>query len=78
MKIKEGLIKRIHVDRHVLARNKKHNENERAITVQTSKGPLKGHRVIIYGTSDVIQNEEQPLSCGARVWVETKSEVEVL
>lgn len=78
MKLKEGIIKRIHVDRHVLAKNKKLGENERAITVQTSKGPVKGHRVLIYGTSDVIQNEEQPLSCGARVWVETKAEVEVL
>jgi hypothetical protein len=39
--IRRGLIKRIHVDKQVIARNRKLGLSDPAITIQTSKGPKK-------------------------------------
>lgn len=75
-----GSIKRIHVDRRILAQNLKNNENEPAITIQTSRGPIKACRVrMLTGMPRFIQagiDGAKPLSCGARVWIETKGAVE--
>lgn len=77
MNIRKGLIKRIHVDRQILARNKKTGTNESAITIQTSKGPIKASHVVIDGGCQFVQAGfgRRPLSCGARVWIETTSRV---
>ena len=39
MILKSGTIKRVHVDRRILAQNKRDGTNTPAITIQTSKGP---------------------------------------
>lgn len=72
-----GTIKRIHVDRRILAQNLKSGRNRAAITVQTSKGPIKARRVEVYGPSEFVQagGGVRPLKCGARVWVETHAMV---
>jgi hypothetical protein len=78
--VKQGLIKRIHVDRRIVAQNRKRGENKPAITVQLSGGPLKARRVTILGNSEAVQADDvrvRPLSCGARIWIETKAAVEV-
>lgn len=71
-----GTVKRLHVDRQVMARNTAKGTFDPALTVQTSNGPLKAHAVRILGPSVLIQSRK-PLSCGARAWVETHAEVEV-
>lgn len=75
MRLKRGTIKRIHVDRHVIAGNKKHGTNNPPITVQTSKGSLKTYEAVIKGSSRFVYRPNKPLSCGARVWIETLAEV---
>jgi len=78
MIIPAGTIKRIHVDRRVLALNKKLGGNAPAITIQTSKGSIKSQSVEILGVSTFVQAGiagRRPLSCGAKVWVETKGPV---
>lgn len=75
--IRKGLIKRIHVDKHVIRRNHKNGENEPAITVQTSSGPRKAHMVDVLGPSRMIYRPDKPLSCGARVWLETTASVKL-
>jgi len=75
MRLERGTIKRLHVDRHVVASNRKHGRNEPPITVQTSKGPLKAHGVIIHGESVFVHSPHKPLKCGARVWIETRAAV---
>ena len=62
---------------HNIRYNKKHNANKPVITVKTSKENVYGHRVKILGGSDVIYSPDKPLSCGARVWIETEANVEV-
>ena len=74
---KNTMIKRIHVNQHRIKSNKKHNKNDPVITVKTSKSNTYGHEVIIYGMSKVIYSPHKPLSCGARVWIETEADVEV-
>ena len=71
------MIKRIHVNQHRIKANKKHNLNDPVITVKTSKSNTYGHEVIIHGPSKVIYSPDKPLSCGARVWIETEAEVKI-
>jgi hypothetical protein len=68
---------RIHVNQHKIRSNKKHNLNEPVITVKTSKSNDYGHEVEILGPSKVIYSPDKPLSCGARVWIETEAEVKI-
>jgi len=45
------------------------------ITVKSSKSNNYAHEVEIKGPSKVIYSPNKPLSCGAKVWVETTAEV---
>lgn len=70
--------KRIHVNQHVIKRNNKKTADEPyepVITVKHKGGNNYGHKVTIFGSSEVVYSPEKPLSCGAKVWVETTSEV---
>jgi hypothetical protein len=67
--------KKIHINMHKIRSNKKHGTNEPVITVKTYKSNTYGHEVEILGNSKVIYSPDKPLSCGARVWIETDSEV---
>lgn len=71
-----GTIKRLHVDRRVIAQNRKSGRDDPAITVQTSKRPFKARRVRVLGPSEFVQSKK-PLSCGARLWIETRAGVEL-
>ena len=72
--IRRGLIKRIHINKHVIAANLKHGRDDPAVTVQLSTGPLRARNVEIKGPSNVVTGDK-PLSCGARIWIETQAEV---
>ena len=74
---RKRMIKRIHVNQHKIRHNLKHGTKDPVITVKTSKSNQYGHEVIIHGMAKVIYSPDKPLSCGAKVWIETESEVEV-
>lgn len=72
----------IHVNQHVIRDNKKNNSDNPPITVKTYKSNNYGARVNILDkdgnvVARVIYRPESPLSCGAHVWIETNSKVEV-
>ena len=69
------ILKRIHVNQHIIRSNKKHNLNEPVTTVKSSKSNNYAHEVEIKGPSKVIYSPSKPLSCGAKVWIETTAEV---
>ena len=69
--------KRIHINQHKIRSNKKHNLNEPVITVKTSKSNDYAHEVEINGPSKVIYSPDKPLSCGAKLWIETDSEISI-
>jgi len=69
-----GLIKRVHINMHVIRKNIKTGATEPVITVQFRGKPYRFATVEILGSSRVVYAPTAPLSCGARVWVETKAE----
>lgn len=77
-KIKAGTIKRLHVDQHRIRKNIKLPVEEHLppLTIQTSKGPKKAITINVNGPSQLVYRPHKPLSCGARLWIETKAEVE--
>ena len=48
------------------------------LTVKTYKTNTYCNVVEINGPSRVVYSPQKPLSCGARVWIETESEVKVV
>lgn len=69
------MLKRIHVNQHIIRRNKKNGESEPPLTVKTYKDNTQCHEVEIDGPAKVVYSPDKPLSCGARVWIETEAEV---
>ena len=68
---------RIHVNTHKLRFNRRHGTNNPVITIKTSHSNRYAHKVEILGPSTVIYRPEKPLSCGARIWIETDSKVKI-
>jgi hypothetical protein len=69
--------KRIHVDQHAVRRNVKAAEPEPVISVKTYRENVKAFEVELLGPGRVVYRPDQPLSCGARVWIETDAPVRV-
>ena len=69
----------IHVNQHVIKRNTKHGTDEPVLTVKTYKENNYAHEAILKNKdgvqyAKVIYRPHEPLSCGARVWVELDTE----
>jgi len=69
--------KRIHVNQHKIRANSKLLAEERmpVITVKTYKDNTYCYEVLVEGPCRVIYSPDKPLSCGAKVWIETESEI---
>lgn len=72
----------IHVNQHKIKSNGKTGEREPVLTCKTYKSNDYGHEAIIYGqdgleAARVIYSPDKPLSCGAKVWIETTNKVDV-
>ncbi|NBQ70009.1 MAG: hypothetical protein EBU46_14760 [Nitrosomonadaceae bacterium] len=66
----------IHVDQHAIKRNNKRSSGfEPAISVKTYKSNIKAMTAHVFGPSSIVYSPVHPLSCGARCWIETKSDV---
>ena len=63
----------IHINMHTIRANNKHGRRDPVITCKTYKSNTYGHEVDIDGPSKVVYSPDKPLSCGARVWIETDS-----
>jgi hypothetical protein len=68
----------IHVNQHVIKANAKNGTQDPVLTVKTYKTNTYAHEVMIKGDSKVVYSPDKPLSCGAKVWIETNSQVEVI
>jgi|TARA_R100001143_G_scaffold44768_1_gene40131 hypothetical protein len=75
MKREGHLKRRIHINQHTLRRNQKTGERKPVISCKTYKENIYTNSVKILGPSKVVYSPDKPLSCGARVWIETTSEV---
>jgi hypothetical protein len=68
----------IHVNQHVIKKNVREGTNDPVLTVKTYKSNTYAHEVRVKGESRLVYSADKPLSCGARVWLETEAEVEVV
>jgi len=68
---------RIHVNQHNIKANTK-GADLPVLTVKDYKQNRKCNEVKIDGPSVVLYSPEKPLSCGAKVWLETESDVTVI
>lgn len=67
--------KRIHVSQLNIRKNLKTGSREPVFTVVTSKWTRKGHSIRIDGPSELVYSPDKPLSCGARLWIETNEPI---
>ena len=70
----------IHVNQHKIRSNKKHELDEGVITIKRGRENTYCNEVRILGSSVVRYggNDRPILPCGARVVIETESEVEII
>ena len=68
-------MKIIHVNRQHIAMNAKDGKNRPVYTIKDKGRVRYAREVIINGPSRLVYNGNQ-LSCGARAWIETSSDVE--
>ncbi len=68
----------IHVNQHKIKSNYKHSKNEPVLTVKTYKSNNYAKKVKIDGPSEIVYSPNKPLSCGAKVWLETQSKVDIV
>ena len=71
----------IHVNQHKIKANAKNGTKDPVLTCKTYKTNDYVNEVIIYGqdgleAARVVYRADNPLSCGARVWIETNNKVE--
>lgn len=76
MLLEAGTIKRIHVDRRVIAANRKNGTQLPPWTIQTSKGPIKCFTWKTLGPVQGVGPDYPQLSCGARIYMVTHAKVE--
>ena len=70
------IIKRLHINKHVLAGNTKNGTDNPPIAIKCSKGNHYGNSVEIQGPSKLVYSPHKPiLSCGARLVLETTAKV---
>ena len=68
----------VHVNQHVIKKNQKTGERNPVLTVKTYKTNVYAHEVVLKGDSKVVYSPDKPFSCGARVWIETQSPVDII
>ena len=70
----------IHVNQHVIRANSKTGERNPVLTCKTYKSNDYAKRVEILDndgevTATVVYSSDKPLSCGAKVWIETNQPI---
>ena len=70
-------IARIHVNQHVIKANAKNGENNPIFTIKQGGKNTYAHNVKVKGEMELIYSPDKPLSCGAKVWIETRGEIEL-
>ena len=68
----------VHVNQHIIKRNSKTGERNPVITVKTYRSNQNANEVLITGDCKVIYSPDKPLSCGAKVWIETTEDVNII
>jgi hypothetical protein len=73
----ENKIARIHVNQHVIKANAKNGENNPIFTVKQGGKNTYAFNVKVKGEMELVYSPDKPLSCGAKVWIETRGDIEL-
>jgi hypothetical protein len=73
----------IHVNQHQIKSNAKNKTQDPVLTCKTYKSNDYAHEALILDDNGnevarVVYRPDNPLSCGAKVWIETNNRVEVI
>jgi len=71
----QNKIARIHVNQHVIKANAKNGENNPIFTIKQGGSNTYAHNVKVVGEMELVYSPDKPLSCGAKVWIETRGEI---
>lgn len=67
----------VHVNQHIIKKNRKEGTNLPVLTIKNYKKTIYAHEVTFEGPVKFVYRPNDPLSCGAHVWAETNSPVNV-
>lgn len=70
-------LKKIHVNKNVIMHNSKYGSNLPPCRVQQGIKSRYCREVNINGPSTMVYRPDDPLSCGAKLWIETEADVEL-
>ena len=73
----QNKIARIHVNQHVIKANAKYGENNPVFTIKQGGKNTYAFNVKVKGEMELVYSPHKPLSCGAKVWIETKGDIQV-
>jgi hypothetical protein len=71
-------MKIIHINRNIIQRNAKRGEQEPVVRVEENGIVKYCMEVDIKGPSRMVYRPDKPRSCGAKLWIETDAEVEMI
>jgi len=67
----------VHINQHIIKSNSKTGERKPVITCKTYKENVYGYEVE-FSNGKVVYSPDKPLSCGAKVWIETVLPINIL
>ena len=73
----QNKIARIHVNQHVIKANAKYGENNPVFTIKQGGKNTYAYNVKVVGEMELVYSPDKPLSCGAKVWIETRGDIKV-
>ena len=71
-------MKIIHINRNIIQKNAKRGEQEPVVRVEENGKVQYCMEVDIKGPSRMVYRPNKPRPCGAKLWIETDADVEVI
>ena len=71
-------MKIIHINRNIIQQNVKHGRQEPVVRVEENSVVQYCMEVIIKGPSRMVYRPDAPRPCGAKLWIETDAECELV
>jgi hypothetical protein len=65
----------IHVSQPIIRANHKHRQRRPVLMCKSGDKNQAAHEVEVLGPCKVVYEPDNPLPCGAKVWIETNSKV---
>lgn len=71
-------MKIIHINRNIIQRNSKRDEQEPVCRVEENGIVTYCMEVDIKGPSRMVYRPDKPRPCGAKLWIETNADIELI